>query len=62
MKAKERRRETPAPDGVPGLLCCLPTRKNLQEDNMDRVEAAFRKFDSDGDGYIDWEEFKQVAD
>ena len=28
---------------------------------MDRVEAAFRKFDSDGDGYIDWEEFKQVA-
>ena len=25
-----------------------------------RVEAAFRKFDTDGDGFIDWEEFKQV--
>ena len=61
MKVKERRRETGAPDGVPGLLCCLPRRKQQQEDNMDRVEAAFRKFDSDGDGYIDWEEFKQVG-
>ena len=27
---------------------------------MDRVEAAFKRFDTDGDGYIDWEEFKQV--
>ena len=25
-----------------------------------RVEAAFRKFDTDGNGFIDWEEFKQV--
>ena len=25
-----------------------------------RVEAAFHKFDTDGDGFIDWEEFKQV--
>ena len=27
---------------------------------MDRVEAAFSKFDTDGNGYIDWEEFKEV--
>ena len=27
---------------------------------MDRVEAAFTKFDTDGNGYIDWEEFKEV--
>lgn len=29
-------------------------------EEMDRVENAFRKFDTDGDGFIDWEEFKQV--
>ena len=55
--SSERRRESPGP----GLLCCLPARKQEKKDTtMDRVEAAFRKFDSDGDGYIDWEEFKQV--
>ena len=24
-----------------------------------RVEAAFKKFDTDGDGFLDWKEFKQ---
>ena len=28
---------------------------------MDRVETAFRKFDIDGDGFVDWEEFKEMA-
>ena len=28
--------------------------------DLDHVEAAFKKMDKDGDGYIDWEEFKQV--
>ena len=27
---------------------------------INEVKAAFRKFDTDGDGFIDWEEFKQV--
>ena len=30
------------------------------EKELDRVEAAFKKMDKDGDGYVDWEEFKQV--
>ena len=28
---------------------------------LDRVEAAFRKFDLDGDGFLSWDEFKQVG-
>ena len=61
VQMKERRRESPAT--APGLLCCLPSRRQEgQEEPRDRVEAAFKKFDSDGDGYIDWEEFKQVGE
>ena len=35
-------------------------KKRLKKD-LDKVEAAFRKLDKDGDGYIDWEEFKEVT-
>ena len=31
------------------------------QEDLDRVEAAFRRFDTDKDGFIDWEEFKQVV-
>ena len=29
--------------------------------DLDKVEVAFRKLDKDGDGFIDWEEFKEVS-
>ena len=28
--------------------------------DLDKVEVAFRNLDKDGDGFIDWEEFKEV--
>merc|ERR1712126_331630 len=34
--------------------------KKIQEELL-RVEEAFKKLDKDGDGYIDWDEFKEVA-
>ena len=47
------------------LLCCTARQEMSQErkfeEDIDRVEAAFIKFDTDGDGFIDWEEFKQVT-
>ena len=30
-------------------------------EDLDRVEAAFIKLDTDGDGFVDWEEFKHVT-
>ena len=34
---------------------------SAQADKLDKVEFAFRKFDSDGDGFLSWEEFQQVV-
>ena len=33
----------------------------MQAASQKKVVAAFRKFDKNGDGVIDWEEFKQVT-
>ena len=30
--------------------------------NVDRVENAFKKFDLDQDGFLSWNEFKQVSE
>jgi len=41
-------------------LCCVSRSSNIEAEEFDRVEAAFMKLDKDGDGFIDWEEFRQV--
>ena len=52
------------------LLCCVATVEeeepklsdHLQpRQNLDRVENAFKKFDLDQDGFLSWNEFKQVS-
>ena len=52
------------------LFCCMksgertssrsPVRE-VQAATKEMVEAAFRKFDRNGDGVLDWEEFQQVG-
>ena len=47
------------------MLACFFSDKKLlaevKEEQMDRVEMAFRKFDLDEDGFLSWEEFQQVS-
>ena len=70
LKGVSRDKRDGRPEPPPSLLCCIP-RKNPGSstgdsdakftDSKDRVEAAFTKFDTDGNGYIDWDEFKEVS-
>lgn len=67
-KDRSRSKSAARKQGKPGagLLCCGGRRGGSPQDrissqDIDRVEAAFRKFDTDGDGFIDWHEFKQVS-
>ena len=51
-------------DQTCSMLACFCSDKRveelLEEKKMDKVEFAFRKFDSDEDGFLSWEEFQQV--
>ena len=52
-------------DQTGSLLCCVAMKKRTGRrevvEDLDRVEAAFIKLDTDGDGFVDWEEFKHVT-
>ena len=49
----------------PSMLACFFSDKKVltevKEEQMDKVEMAFRKFDLDEDGFLSWEEFQQVS-
>lgn len=36
--------------------------REVQAASQEKIAAAFRKFDKNGDGVIDWDEFQQVSD
>ncbi|XP_023340815.1 calmodulin-related protein 97A [Eurytemora carolleeae] len=50
-----------------GLCSCMGKGVEPEEDGedqekeMDRIEVAFRNFDADGDGFLDWDEFRKVT-
>lgn len=62
VKTSQRKERSQSESQSGGLLCCFPQRRTKKKDDVpDKVEAAFNKFDTDGNGFIDWSEFKQLA-
>ena len=47
------------------LLCCCQSHdmavSRQEEGNVDRVLVAFNIWDTDGDGFLTWEDFQQVS-
>ena len=67
VKTKPSAPETSASGGrdqTCSMLACFcsdgKVEELMEEKKMDKVEFAFRKFDSDEDGFLSWEEFQQV--
>ena len=46
------------------MLACFCSERTMEEEvkdeQMEKVEIAFNKFDLDEDGFLSWEEFEQV--
>jgi Ca2+-binding EF-hand superfamily protein len=46
------------------MLACFCSEKGMEEEvkdeQMEKVEMAFKKFDLDEDVFLSWEEFQQV--
>ena len=48
------------------FLCCCPsklhkTATNQEKKKVDKVQVAFNIWDTDGDGFLTWEDFQQVC-
>ena len=54
----------PHKQSCPSMLACFCSERRMEEEvkdeQMEKVEMAFKKFDLDEDGFLSWEEFQQV--
>ena len=48
-------------EGLSWLCCCPHPRLQGEEKARDRVLVAFTTWDTDGDGFLSWEEFQRIG-
>ena len=48
-------------EGLSWLCCCPHPRLQSEEKARDRVLVAFTTWDTDGDGFLSWEEFQRIG-